>query len=475
MNMDLLKSLARAIHQQQIDVVGKKKDKADELLKHVLKNTQEDALSEILYPGKKHSRIYFNQLKRGLKDRLINSLFATSPKKKNYWDIYFDIEKRGLTADYLWNKEQSQAAAQLAKETLKLAIKYECTKVCHSLSSKLAGHYAFVVSEPAKYRKYKELSEEFQKRMIWESKAEAYYFELSHYLRKAKTISNELFKKAQEYRDELTQAPLGISWNYQFISALISILLEKIRNNGEAVIATCEKSLSYFESLPFDVPNRPIRSITFNVIPAYLQTGNITKAENAINVVKGMVKRSGYNWIAIHQYEAILGFHKMELRQAEEAIAEIKKSRLSSRIREEIRIYETYVKFLQGEKLRLGTFLNSTPKYSLDKKGMNINRVILRNLILISRNDRAAIIDQSEALEQYAYRYLKNDKTLRRPELFIRLLFLIVRHSFDKKEVEKHAIKTLKTLSETPMHISTIDIEIVPYQVLWQKIISNLS
>lgn len=61
------------------------------------------------------------------------------------------------------------------------------------------------------------------------------------------------------------------------------------------------------------------------------------------------------------------------------------------------------------------------------------------------------------------YCYFKNDKMLRRLELFIRLLFLIVRYLFDKKEVEKYVIKILKILLEILMYIFIIDIEIVLY------------
>ena len=95
-------------------------------------------------------------------------------------------------------------------------------------------------------------------------------------------------------------------------------------------------------------------------------------------------------------------------------------------------------------------------------------------LILLSRDDRSAIIDQAEALELYAYRYLKNDPTVKRSQLFLRLLFLVVRYSFDWEDIEKHTAKTLDQLKKTPRHLSTIDVEVVPYETLWSKVQSIL-
>lgn len=159
-----------------------------------------------------------------------------------------------------------------------------------------------------------------------------------------------------------------------------------------------------------------------------------------------------------------------DLPRVGKAIKELKKSRLSSRIKEELRVYETYYTFLSGGQARMGTFLNDTPKFSLDKKGMNINRVILRILILLARNDRPGIIDHAESLELYAYRYLTKDPTTRRSQLFLRLLFLTVRHSFDWPIIAKQTAKTFTELQQTPRHLSTIDIEVVPYEVLWGRV-----
>lgn len=107
------------------------------------------------------------------------------------------------------------------------------------------------------------------------------------------------------------------------------------------------------------------------------------------------------------------------------------------------------------------------PTFSADKKGMNINILILQMLIYLRRNDRAAIIDRIEALRTYAYRYLKKDSTTRRSELFFRMLYLLTKSAFDVEEVERRSPGIFRQLQATPRHIAAVDIEVVGYEGLW--------
>lgn len=97
---------------------------------------------------------------------------------------------------------------------------------------------------------------------------------------------------------------------------------------------------------------------------------------------------------------------------------------------------------------------------------MNINILILQ-VLLLKRGDRAGIIERAESLRMYAYRHLSKDSTTRCSQLFLRLLFLTVRHSFDWVVIKRQTAKTYQELLDTPRHLSTIDIEVVPYEVLW--------
>ena len=228
-------------------------------------------------------------------------------------------------------------------------------------------------------------------------------------------------------------------------------------------------------TLSFPVPPRSRRSFHFNRVPANILVGNYPAAQKAIDEVKELTHRHSANWVGVHQFEVILGFYTNDLPKVEAAIQSIKGSKAHKIITEETLIYETYLFFLAGSgHINLGTFLNETIHYAQDKKGMNINILILQVLLLLKRGDRAGIIERAEALRMYAYRYLSKDPTTRRSQIFLRLLFLTVRHSFDWGVIEKQTAKTYAELLATPRHLSTIDIEVVPYEVLWGRVRETL-
>ncbi|MEZ5045284.1 MAG: hypothetical protein R2828_35645 [Saprospiraceae bacterium] len=464
--------MAALIQKQQINVVGVKSDKADQLLGYIVENPllEEALLVKKIFPNNANEQHNYNRLKRSLRQRLVNTLFASDPRQKNYWELYFDVGKKDLVCNFLWNKEKGRAAAEMANEALKVAMKYHFTDFSCSLSRRLSNHYAVIVSDPIKFREYQTINQLYGDKLKWEQKAENCYYDLAFHLRTTKAIDTALIEKTEIYIKDLGAASDNISWTFEFIRVLIVVILSKMKNDGQGVIEICEKALKYFESLPFQLPNRPIRSINFHLIPAFVQSKQYTLAQATIQKVKSLIPKTGYNWIAIHQYEAIVGFHTNDFNQSASAIKEIKKSKLASRIREEVRIYETYHSFFSGEPIRMTTFLNDTPKFSLDKKGMNINRVVLQVLVLLSKNDRAGIIDRAESLEKYAYRYLTKDETVKRSQIFFRLLFLMVKSAFDPKEIEKRTAKTFLELQQTPRHLSTIDIEVLPYELLWERV-----
>lgn len=470
--MRILRSMASIVNRQQIDIAWHKNDKADQLLQYLMGKTayEEEDLIEKLYDNNKHGRKYYHQLKRNLRDRVINTFFSMNPDKKGYWDTYFDVGKKNLACILLWNKGKPQAASTIAKDALRVALKYQCTPYSYSLSRLLADHFAAIDPNPVKYRDHKAISEECKEHLHWEQKAKGYYHDLALQLRISKSIGEDLIQQARSYVKELQQAPAEMSWEFEFTKLNVDLFLRKMTNDIPGIIEACQGTKIYFDSLPFNLPNRPNRSIGFNLIPAYIHAGDYEAAQDTINQTKTLLSRSGRNFISVLQYEVILGFHLHDLQLVAQAIQELKKSKLSSRIREELRIYETYLAFLSDQAVRMSTFLNDTPKFSMDKKGMNINRVALQILILLQKNDRAGIIDRVEALEMYAYRHLKKDPTTRRSQIFMRLLFLSVRHSFDWGVIEKQTAKTFAELKQTPRHLSTIDIEVVPYEVLWGKV-----
>jgi hypothetical protein len=141
------------------------------------------------------------------------------------------------------------------------------------------------------------------------------------------------------------------------------------------------------------------------------------------------------------------------------------------------KVYEAYVYLLicvqavnKPSKFvfKLSKFANETPLISKEKSGMNVAIKVVRMLILIAERRYAQVLEETESLEQYCYRYLKEDQT-QRSFLFLKMLLQIPSGQFERVEVEKRTRKYLDKLKEIPVQVAgkSVETEIIPYENLW--------
>lgn len=470
--MRVILDLNELLSPDKLNVLGAKTEKVDELYELIRQGSirSDEEGQKFFYPDNGIAPDNFNRLKKGLQKKMINTVFCSELRPAGYFEKYFDAEKYHLVADILWKKGKVISAALLAKEALKNAIRYQLVPLSKVLSQRLMHHYAIFVPDRKNYNHFKKINEEYTVLNHWETKAEDYYHETVLELRFFKTVKPDFIEKVNQIRQELKKAPIN-TMHFKFVLFQFDLLFFKMTNNIKGIATTCHQAITFMDSLFFAIPPRSKRSFHFNMIPANILLGDNAAAWVAINEVKQLTQKDSFNWIGVHQYQIILGFHSNDLDAVRNGIDLIKKSKVYKIIIEEIRIYETYLFFLNDAgQINIGKFLNETLHYAHDKKGMNINILILQVLILLKKGKKGEIIERAEALQMYAYRYLNKDETVKRSQIFFRLLFLMVKSAFDPKEIEKRTAKTFLELQQTPRHLSTIDIEVLPYELLWERV-----
>ena len=157
-------------------------------------------------------------------------------------------------------------------------------------------------------------------------------------------------------------------------------------------------------------------------------------------------------------------------------------------LREMWSIFEAYLHYLvdQGlvrpeeedtrfNKFRLGKFLNNTPIFSRDKRGMNIPILIIQILFMINQQKYHSAIDKIDAIEKYCSRYLTKNDTFR-SNCLIKMLLQIPICSFHRVAVERKTEKYLHKLKRVPLEVAkqTYEIEIIPYENLWKMAVGSL-
>jgi len=86
------------------------------------------------------------------------------------------------------------------------------------------------------------------------------------------------------------------------------------------------------------------------------------------------------------------------------------------------------------------------------------------------QNDK--IIDQKEAIEKYIERYLRHNK---RARIFLKMLLQVPMGRFNKHTVLFRTKKMIKELKANPhTQGQNFELEIIPYEVLWEEVLSLL-
>jgi hypothetical protein len=125
---------------------------------------------------------------------------------------------------------------------------------------------------------------------------------------------------------------------------------------------------------------------------------------------------------------------------------------------------------------RVGRFLNETPIFSQDKRGVNVSILLLQILFLVAKQDFGAVYEKMDAVEQYARRHLYRKESLR-SFYFIKALLELPKGGFHRVAVERKAAKYLDKMFAYPLEdagSSNFVTEIIPYEVLWAQILNHL-
>lgn len=120
-------------------------------------------------------------------------------------------------------------------------------------------------------------------------------------------------------------------------------------------------------------------------------------------------------------------------------------------------------------------YLLSLPEYSKDKLGFNVAILTLQFIYLLERGETEALLYRIESIKKYVSTHLKDAFSLR-SKLFLKLLVLTVTEDYDAEMCRTKGESLYKKLMDTPAPGDAYaEIEIVPYEHLWDLILQILA
>ncbi|MEP7198142.1 MAG: hypothetical protein ABI851_16610 [Saprospiraceae bacterium] len=451
-----------------------------------------EAMNEIY--GKKNVSA-FSRLKTRLKDILIRSTLLQNVNLEASDSRLSEAHNHlryALATKLLIDLRARNLSVEIAERAIVKAIKYNLTESIVLLARVLVTHYGQSEYNKYKHNKYLLIQEKYLRIYQYELKAENYFMDLQRtQLQSLAAPGDAIREKARKYVEELDsiddiKSYFFILNRYKVKSAYLEYL-----KDFEALLSLSDSILkeygAQFNSGMF------FQNINLRRAWALIQAGRNDEAITSGLKDLARLPNGTLGWYFIAHYILKAQLYKGDYKQAIQLITQMIENPKFQKIGENFKelfyttlgyIYLIIESGLIGDpkkyqerlpEFKIYKFLNTTPVFSKDKRGINVSILLMHVAYLLQKKDYNAIIDRLDSLNQYAYRYLRKDDSFR-SNCMIKMVVQMTKADFHPIRTERYTRELLEQLKEVKLAGSgeNIETEIIPYEVLWETMIKSL-
>ena len=431
-----------------------------------------DSDAKLAIFGSEDCTHYYSELKATLLDKIVDAAIVNRTEGSESQIALRRASKYYLAALYFFSKDDRPAGIELAKKSTGIARKYSFAHINFLANNELAHHYGAIQGNTRNFSVHlKEAKASFDVLQA-ETMARLSYLEVAHKHANSRSLKNSLLPLIDEkvkYLESIPQADTFpfIAYFYNIQAYKYSIIRDFI-----GLVKMCDEALlrlHHIKAKPY------VAYFTFKVkkLMAFISLAEYALAQKELGDCLRLAPPGSYNWVLALVYQAILGFHSNQPELVEEAIAQAKKfyPKLPTNVKDQWLVIEAFLNFLKGGHIKIGKLINQVDLFSRDKQGANIPVIILEILSLIRSGKKGTLIDKAEAYKQYSHRNLRGEATFRSNQ-FMKMLLQVPAGRFKRDVVERRAKQyQAKLLSHG---VEAIEVEMVPYEVLWGKVLEML-
>ncbi|MBL7775341.1 MAG: hypothetical protein JNK89_05030 [Saprospiraceae bacterium] len=456
-------------------------------------DSDEDAM-RALYASKSKT-VSYQRIKKSLVNYLIQMLLVIDLQLPHYnprQKAYFDCYKRWGAVKILLGKNAHRTTLILATDLLRIATRYDFTDLALDMVRTLRLYYGSIEGNVKKYQQYGKQLEVLDGMFHYENLAEDLYTDLVIRFVNDKSTKREVPAVARKYFSQLEKAlDKYDSYRLHLTGRLIEIIIYTSVNDYKSTIAICDKAIRFFDAKNY-VANVPLQAFLYQEMVCYVQLRDYARGRKAADRGFKLLEYGSFNWFKYQELLLLLSLHSGEYQEAYQIYKSTVKHRrfngLPDGIKQIWKIFEAYLFYLiqverirpeQPEtvisRIRIMRFLNDVPIFSRDRRGMNIPVLVFHILYLVLTKRYDEVIDRMERIQKYSTRYLKKDDNYR-SNCLIKMLLIMPDQGFHRTAVIRHAEKHVKNLSKVPLDFANQahDIEIIPYEALWQMALDSL-
>jgi hypothetical protein len=437
----------------------------------------------------KRNQAAFSRLKGRLKD-----LFYQAIILQNQTVISEDIRsnefvnnfKQTLISRILLQRKAVQLSTDIIEKSIVKSMKYHVTENVLEQSRMLIAYYNGVMYNKYKLNKYKAIQSEYLEIYKWEIKSENYYLDLQRdQFQSLANPTEEMKNKAYRYYTDLKGAKGIRSYFFNYNKYRIEASYFEYTKDYNSLLKLSENALKEFNSPDFRTGNA-ISTISLRKLWALIQVEQIQESIKVGSKLMDRVPSGSIQWYRIAHYTLKAKLYHGDYHGAIDTISEMidnpKFSKLGDYFKEiftttlgyiHLLVDSGFVSTLSDQRknlpeFKLGKFLNTTPVFSKDKRGINVSILLMHIGFLLQRKDYNAIIDRIDSLNQYAYRYLRKDDSFR-SNCMIKMVIQMAKADFNPIRTKRYTHDLREELGRVALAGSgeNIEIEIIPFEVLW--------
>ncbi len=478
------------------------------LIKEGRIKTDEEAAVHFYGAKAKPTDSKYRFFKSQFKDRLLNTLYfidTDNPQFTDFQKAYYHAQHQWGAINLLYRRNIIYAADNLAERLLTVSMEYEFTDLCVPILERLKSNHATQIGNKKKYEEFKKLFWHYK--AVWDAEhiAREAFEEIRIEYVKTTSVRPETSLKAQTvlYKlEELKEVCDSIVFLFNFY--IVKEAVYSAKNDWKNVLIVCDEALAAFYAKPFTMKNYIAIFINQKVI-ALMMLHQYEACEQTLEAALELQEEGNSNWFKTMEKRMLLVFRKAAYTVRKDSFGEgyallkqvknLKEFKnLKDHSAEIWKLFEAYLYLIAMldktpnldisnkeafGSFRLNKFLNDVPTFAQDKKGMNLPIYILQIVLMISEKKmRAALIDRIETIEKYILRYVpKTDIGAYRTNQFIKALVEIPKSDFKSKILAQRTKKIIADLASVPENIIEADykVEVMPYELLWETVLSRLS
>lgn len=449
-------------------------------------HTDEDAARHIFNtdPGNRN----FRNAKSKLKQKLLNHLYFLDYEKESY-TLY---DKQRYECVHAWHQclillreNNNDLAVKILPTVVKIARDLEITDILVSSLTILRNEYAKQGKVTLYEETQAELDTAYELRKAFIA-SEREYFSMVAYFKKSVSAQNRILDDVPDIIERIKERAKTFKSDGLF---LMAARLELEYNHLTWRFTENIQLVSSLEKVYLDLPNAEVsvpldkKQIAVTKIYAYYYLEEFKNGGAYAQKSLQYFKPGSENWFEFIEYYFLLMMKAKNYAKAGELFRKVRTNKyyneLPSLIAERWHIYRAYLVFFNDHKLiRWGfdieEFKCHKPEYPKELHGYNIACLTIQVVFLMREGKIDLVKEKMEQLQEYNSTHLDKRHNYRN-SIFIRLLNIILDKDFNypviKEKGQNYHLKLQKTQIPGDLHF---DIEVVPYEVLWEEILQIL-